>query len=108
MPINRRRGGAHGWPCRVGCPVGANLHFHDILLHGALIRKIPVGLYVPLLEFNLAAIAVALLGSKITENANFDTRLPVPACELDSYPFSLMRMSSKDERSEERRVGKEC
>jgi hypothetical protein len=33
--------------------MGAKLNFYNILPRGALIRKISVELYVPLLEFNL-------------------------------------------------------
>jgi hypothetical protein len=45
-------------------------------------------------EMVIAAIAIALVGGRITEQADFNTCFPVPASELDAYPFSSIRLSS--------------
>src|ERR1035441_8389523 len=117
MPINRRRGGAHGWPCRVGCPVGANLHFHDILLHGALIRKIPVGLYVPLLESNQCCFLpqlefwrgkAPLTGEISPENCRWIQNLGAFCTRIEFWrgtTDSLCTISGGESRAEDRRVG---
>ena len=59
-------------------------------------------------EIIIAAVAVALLGSRLTEQFDLGPRLPVPEDQLDAYPFSLVLWwSMRDNRSEiEGRVGR--
>ncbi len=59
-------------------------------------------------EIIIAAVAVALLGSRLTEQFDLETRLPVPIDQLDAYPFSsVLRWSMRDKSSEiAERVGR--
>jgi hypothetical protein len=41
----------------------------------------------------LAAVAVAILGSRIAERFDLQSQLPAQVSELDSYPFSLVRVT---------------
>jgi hypothetical protein len=52
-------------------------------------------------EIVAAAVAIALLGTRITERFELDTRFPVPVSKLDSYPFSSVMRSSMRDRSTE-------
>jgi hypothetical protein len=52
-------------------------------------------------EMVAAAVAIALLGTRITERFELDTRFPVPVSKLDSYPFSSVMRSSMRDRSTE-------
>ena len=51
-------------------------------------------LSVPQREIVAAAVAIALLGSRITERFDLHFRLPVPVSKLDTYPFSSVMLSS--------------
>jgi hypothetical protein len=46
-------------------------------------------------EIVAAAVAIALLGSRITERFGLHFRVPVPVSKLDTYPFSSVMLSSK-------------
>jgi hypothetical protein len=52
-------------------------------------------------EIVAAAVAIALLGTRITERFELDTRFPVSVNKLDSYPFSSVMRSSMRDRSTE-------
>ena len=52
-------------------------------------------------EIVAAAVAIALLGTSITERFELDTRFPVSVSKLDSYPFSSVMRSSMRDRSTE-------
>jgi hypothetical protein len=52
-------------------------------------------------EMVAAVVAIALLGTRITERFELDTRFPVPVSKLDSYPFSSVMRSSMRDRSTE-------
>lgn len=41
-----------------------------------------------------AAVAITLLGSRVTERFDLDNRFPLPVSTLDSYPFSSIMRSS--------------
>ena len=45
-------------------------------------------------EMLAAAVAITLLGSRVTERFDLDNRFPLPVGELDSYPFSSIMRSS--------------
>jgi hypothetical protein len=47
-------------------------------------------------EIVAAAVAIALLGSRTTEEFDPHSRLPMPVSKLDSYPFSSVMLSSGD------------
>jgi hypothetical protein len=68
---------------------------------GRLPRYLPISfLSVQRREIVVAAVAIALLGSRITEQFDPGTCLPVPVSELDAYPFSLVLPTSmRDNRS---------
>ena len=75
---------------------------------GRMPRYLPVShLAARCREVITAAVAVALLGSRIIGRFDLGTRLPVPVDELDAYPFSLvMRWSMRDNHSEiSKRIG---
>jgi hypothetical protein len=65
-------------------------------------RYLPVSfLTVQRREIVVAAVAIALLGRRITEQFDLGSCLPVPVSELDAYPFSfVLRTSMCDNRSE--------
>ncbi len=46
-------------------------------------------------EIVAAAVAIALLGSRITDRFDPHSRLPMPVSKLDTYPFSSVMLSSK-------------
>jgi hypothetical protein len=46
-------------------------------------------------EIVVAAVAIALLGSRITDLFDPHSRLPVPVSKLDTYPFSSVMLSSR-------------
>jgi hypothetical protein len=46
-------------------------------------------------EIVAAAVAIALLGSRITDRFDPHSRLPVPVSKLDTYPFSSVMLSSR-------------
>jgi hypothetical protein len=50
-------------------------------------------------EIVVAAVAIALLGSRITERFDPHSRLPMPVSKLDTYPFSSVMLSSSDLRT---------
>ncbi|HTF72188.1 MAG TPA: hypothetical protein VK638_56915 [Edaphobacter sp.] len=52
-------------------------------------------------EIVAAAIAIALLGTRITERFELDTRFPFTVSKLDSYPFSSVMLFSMRDRSTE-------
>jgi hypothetical protein len=69
---------------------------------GRIPRYLPLSfLPVQRREIVVAAVAIALLGSRITEQFDLGPCLPVPVSELDAYPFSFaLRTSMRDNRSE--------
>jgi hypothetical protein len=46
-------------------------------------------------EIVAAAVAIALLGSRMTDRFDPHSRLPVPVSRLDTYPFSSVMLSSR-------------
>jgi hypothetical protein len=89
----------HGFPLIDDCAPGARC---EMPVRRARRRHLPLNLFfVHERELVVAAIAVALLGSRITKWFDICTPLPVPVSELDSYPFSFVRWTlRRDGRSE--------
>lgn len=69
---------------------------------GRIPRYLPISfLTVQRREIVVAAVAIALLGSRITDQFDLGSCLPVPVSELEAYPFSfVLRTSMWDNRSE--------
>jgi hypothetical protein len=55
-------------------------------------------------EIVATAVAVSLLGNRITEQFDLDTRFPIPISKLDSYPFSSVTQSSMLDRTTEMKI----
>ena len=89
----------HGFPLIDDCAPAARC---EMPVRRAGRRHLPLNLFfVRERELVVAAIAVALLGSRITKWFDIRTPLPVPVSELDSYPFSFVRWTlRRDGRSE--------
>ena len=75
----------HGFPLIDDCALAARC---EMPARRARRRHLPLNLFfVRERELVVAAIAVALLGSRITKWFDICTPLPMPVSELDSYPF---------------------
>ena len=85
----------HGFPLIDDCAPAARC---EMPVRRARRRHLPLNLFfVRERELVVAAIAVALLGSRITKWFDIRTPLPVPVSELDSYPFSFVRWPPRRE-----------
>jgi hypothetical protein len=89
----------HGFPLIDDCAPAARC---EMPISRARRRQLPLNLlFVGERELVVTAIAVALLGSRITKWFDIRAPLPVPVSELDSYPFTFVRWTlRRDGRSE--------